>query len=346
MIDQKKQKKNLRFLFVFLVAMILLVSIAIVVTLEYIIIQTKLFQKQQLEESGLMWIILFGVSSLIIGFILALVFSKFFLRPIYELVDGMRKLSNGEFSTRLDCDKKDYLGGARVEFNALATQLQDTEMLSSDFVNNFSHELKTPIVSISGLMNLLKNENLSVDKKKRYLEIIEEEVNRLTVMTTNVLNLSKVEKQEIVKDKVKFNLSEQIRTCVLLLENKWTKKNVSFEMEFDEYFITASEDLFKQVWLNLLDNAVKFSNNDGVVEIKINNYSDRLSVSITNGGQTVESEELPQLFNKFYKGKNYISGESNGIGLSIVKRIIDLHGGKISAYLDQDKTTFLVEIFK
>ena len=117
-------------------------------------------------------------------------------------------------------------------------------------------------------------------------------------------------------------------------------------MEFDEYFVTASEDLFKQVWLNLIDNAVKFSNNDGVVEIKINNYSDRLCVSITTGGQTVENEELPQLFNKFYKGKNFISGESNGIGLSIVKRIIDLHGGKISAHLDQDKTIFLIEIFK
>ncbi len=343
---KNKAPYRFRLTFIITVALVLLVSLAIVVSLEYIIIQTRLVQKEQVENNGLWWIILFGVSSLVVGLILAVIFSKVVLRPINNLLDGIENLSEGKYDHRMENSGFNLVGDVATPFNSLAGQLQSTEILRSDFVNNFSHELKTPIVSVSGLISLLKNENVSKDKRKRYLEIIEEEMNRLTDMTTNILNLSRVEKQEILTDKSMFNLSEQIRTCVLLLEKKWQKKNISFDLDFEEYTVLANEDMLKQVWFNLIDNAVKFSEKDSEIGIKIRLINHALRVSVSNDGTSISDEEKEKIFNKFYKGDSATSRESNGIGLSIVRRIVELHEGKITVDSKDGVNTFTVEIPK
>lgn len=328
---ERSPKAKLKLLFIVVVAIILIVTIAAIVLLEYFIIQTRLLSRREVEDSGLFYIIMFGAASTIIGLLLAVVFSKKVLNPVNELMEGLSKLSNGDFNTRIDIKSMQDFKVLSEEFNALATELQNTEILRSDFVNNFSHELKTPIVSISGLISLLKNDKLPEDKRKKYLEIIDEEVNRLAQMTTNMLNLSRVEKQEILTDKTFYNVSEQIRNCVLLLEKKWEKKSIEFSLDFDEINIFASEDLMKQVWLNLLDNAIKFSDDKGVVEIKIEQKSNSVVLTFVNGGKVVSEDELSKIFNKFYRGKDVQQNEGNGIGLSIVKRIVDLHGGQATA---------------
>ncbi len=339
-------KNQMTLAFIGAVAIILLVSIALVVVLEYFIIQTRVFEREELQNSGLFWILIFGIVSIILGMGLTPIFSKIIFKPINKLMDGMSKLSQGEYDTRLDLGKLDSMQELAEGFNTLASELQGMEILRSDFVNNFSHELKTPIASISGLISLLKNENLPAEKRKKYLEIIEEEVNRLTNMTTNILNLSKIEKQEIITDKSRFNVSEQIRSCVLLLEKRWTNKKLRLSLDFDEFNVVANEDMLKQVWFNLLDNAVKFSKKGGEIKVSIENVDGVLKIVISNEGEPIPESDYQKIFNKFYQGEktNEQSREGNGIGLSIVKRIVELHDGTVSVACSNGVTSFTVEL--
>ena len=224
----------------------------------------------------------------------------------------------------------------------MAEELEGTEMLRSDFVNNFSHEFKTPIVSIAGFVKLLRRGNLTKEQKEEYLAIIEEESLRLASMASNVLSLTKVENQTILTEVKVYNLSEQIRSCLLLLENKWTKKNTEFSLEFGEVNISADEELLKQVWINLLDNAIKFSPEGSAVEIFIAENDDTVSVKITNTGSEISQEHIGKIFGKFYQADESHSGEGNGVGLAVVKRIVELHSGKVTAESENNTTTFTV----
>ena len=342
-----KQKKNrLRLFFMLGVSVILLLAVALIVVLEYIIIQTKMFKQEEIMGSGLFWIIVLGVASIILGAGLAFLFSHFVIKPYDKLIDGMSKLSSGDYSARINMGKHLNFPQVSAKFNALATELENTEILRSDFVNNFSHEIKTPVVSISSLLGLLKKEDLPNAKRKEYVKIIEEEITRLSDMTTNMLNLSKVEKQEILTNKTSYNLSEQIRTCVLFLQNKWERKSISFSLDFNEVFIKANEDMLKQVWFNLLDNAIKFSNVGGEVDVSVLEDEKTVTIKVLNNGVLIKEEEQDKIFNKFYRGEQAKEKDGNGIGLSIVKRIIELHEGKITASIENQKTCFTIVLDK
>lgn len=341
--DEKKYKNRLKTYFILGSATILFITIALVVILEYFIIQLGLFKSNELEDSGLLWIILFGVWSISLGLFLTFIFGRLILKPINKVVDGMAKLSRGDFSVRLDTEKT--LSGQNLQqsFNSLAEELQNTELLRSDFVNNFSHELKTPIVSVSGLVELLKDDSLPSDKRKQYIEVIEEEVHRLSNMTTNILNLSKVENQVILTDVKTYNLSEQLRSCLVLQEKRWTKKELELVLDFDEYEVQANEDMLRQVWTNLLDNAIKFSPQKGELRMSIEKTDSELTVRIVNDGQIPEQDKV-HVFNKFHRGANSNKNEGNGIGLSIVEHIVRLHGGKVDFVSESGKTEFIVTL--
>jgi signal transduction histidine kinase len=228
----------------------------------------------------------------------------------------------------------------------MAQELEHTEMLRGDFVNNFSHEFKTPIVSIAGFAKLLKKGNLSEEQKAEYLDIIEEESLRLSEMATNVLNMTKIENQAILSEVTTFNLSEQIRFCVLILEKRWESKHLEISLEFDEYEISASEELLKQVWINLLDNAIKYSPEYGLIVIKIREEGNLYLVSVANSGEEIPVEKREKIFEKFYQADESHSAAGNGIGLSIVKSVIDLHGGEVSVDCKNGITTFNIKIKK
>ena len=165
-------------------------------------------------------------------------------------------------------------------------------------------------------------------------------------MATNVLNLTKVENQTIVTDKETYNLSEQIRTCVLMLERKWSKKNIDFSLEFTEHMIHASENLMKEVWINLIDNAVKFSPEQEKVEIIIKENDEEISVSVINQGSEISEKEQNKIFNKFYKADESHSSEGNGVGLAIVKKVTELHDGRVIVESNHNKTIFTVVLPK
>lgn len=337
-------KNRLRLSFVLIVAIILLLTIVIVTVLEYAIVLSGISKQEDLEHSGTYWIFVFGLASIVIGLGMAFLLGKLILNPFNTLIDGMARLSGGDFSTRIFFGNKKYLSNLSDSFNSLAIELENTEILRSDFVNNFSHELKTPIASVSSLISLLKNDNLPKMKRDKYLSIIEEEMDRLSSMTTNILNLSKIEKQEILTEKTEFNISEQIRKCVLLLEKKWTKKHLELSLDFDEILIFANEDMLKQVWFNLLDNAIKFANYGGILSIRIVSDDINVKVYVENSGSSINENEKLKIFNKFYRSQNAPINEGNGIGLSIVSHIVKLHSGEIDVESENNITTFIVTL--
>ena len=161
-------------------------------------------------------------------------------------------------------------------------------------------------------------------------------------MATNVLNLTKVENQAILTDVATFNVSEQLRTCVLLLERKWETKGLDMNLELEEHTITGSPELLKQVWVNLLDNAIKFSPEGQTVEISAKEEESTLAVSISNTGSYIPQEQQAAVFRKFYQADRSHNTEGNGIGLAVVKRVVELHGGSIQLESNPAFTKFTV----
>lgn len=288
--------------------------------------------------------------SLPVGFIIAVCVTNSPLQPLRVLIESMHALADGRFGTRLSPQGILWKYPAYKElsdsFNTLAEELEDTEMLRSDFINNFSHEFKTPIVSIAGFAKLLQKGNLPEAQRQEYLEIIESESRRLSYMATNVLNLTKIENQAILTDLSTFNLAEQIRDSILLLSNKWEEKELDLRLEMDELTIQANEELLKQVWINLVHNAIKFTPEGGIVEIAMQDLGDQISVSITNHGSQIPPEAMDRIFNKFYQADESHATEGNGVGLAIVKRVTTLHNGTVTVASENNVTSFTVKLPK
>ena len=295
-------------------------------------------------------ILLQAIISLPVGFIIAVCVTSFPLQPLRVLIESMHALADGRFDTRLAPRglmwKYPSYKEVSDSFNTLAEELEDTEMLRSDFINNFSHEFKTPIVSIAGFAKLLQRDNLTESQRQEYLEIIENESRRLSYMATNVLNLTKIENQSILTDLSEFNLAEQIRNSLLLLINKCEEKELELRLEMDELSIQANEELLKQVWINLIHNAIKFTPIGGLVEISMRELGDKVSVSITNHGSKIPPEAMDRIFNKFYQADESHATEGNGVGLAIVKRVTDLHNGTVTVSSENNITRFTVTLPK
>lgn len=341
---EKKSRFSIIILFSIFVFLILLLSILVASIVTYILFRLGVVDTGLTESPDLTPVFLImSITSIVIGSGVTILTCRYPLKPVTSIITQLNRLAQGDFKARINFSKPLGAHPAFKEmsdsFNKMAEELGSTEMLRSDFINNFSHEFKTPIVSIAGFAKLLKKDNISDEQKIEYVNIIEEESLRLAAMANNVLNLTKIENQTILTNKSKFNVSEQIRSCVLLAENKWMKKNLEVSLEFDEYYIDANEELLKEVWINLIDNAIKFSPEYGFVDIKISSSEKLLNISISNSGN-IPAENQKRIFNKFYQGDISHSSEGSGIGLSIVKKIVELHEGKISVTSENDIVTF------
>lgn len=297
---------------------------------------------------GLLDILVFVFcSSLIIGLILTnSMGSAIILSPIHKIISQLNRLASGDFKVRLHFGKPigNFPTFKKVEksFNRAAKELEQTEMFRSDFINNFSHEFKTPIASIVGFAKLLKDSNLTEEQRNEYLTVIEEESRRLTRMANTVMILTRVENLTNLSNISSFNLSEQIRFVVLLLEEKWASKNLSLDIDFGEYLIEANEELLKEAWINLLDNAIKFADENGTVALNIKENGQDLSISISNTGKDIPNDKIDNIFRKFYQADESHSSEGYGIGLAIVKKVCDLHSGSIWATSNKGTTTFTI----
>ena len=340
---------GLTFLFAVIIFCALAVTVAAAAVVTFFVVRSDIVPTTK-EMIPIIWTtcaIMLGIS-LLFGSLIAIMASKLPFRSVRELMEGMDKLASGDFHTRVQPSFPMKRHPSLVEltrsFNKMAQQLEHTEMLRSDFINNFSHEFKTPIVSIAGFAKLLRRGNLSAQERGEYLAIIEEESMRLSYMATNVLNLTKIENQTILSDVVRYNLSEQLRHSVLLLEDEWNRKELQLDLEFDECFVRANEELMKQVFVNLLDNAVKFAPQGGSVRITVTQDRTETRVAVSNNGPEIPVAQREMIFRKFYQADESHSTMGNGIGLAIVRRVLELHSGTVTVNCGGGWTTFTVTI--
>ena len=346
---KRKHRLTLTIIIALIVLAVMIVALGISFCFVWILLSAGVISvgKNGLNDINLIILIMVGMS-LVIGFGISIITSKTPLNPINKVINQMERLSKGDFSARLEIQKPFGEHPSVSEFcdsfNKMAEELGNTEMLRADFINNFSHEFKTPIVSIAGFAKLLKKGNLTEAQQKEYLDIIEEESLRLSSMATNVLNLTKVENQTILSDVSTFNLAEQIRTCAVITADKWSKKEIDFCANLDECEITANQELLKQVWLNLIDNAVKFCPFAGSIDVLIRKSLSAVSITIINDSETLSEDELKLIFNKFYQSDKSHSTEGYGVGLSLVKHIVELHKGTVEAKSKNNKTSFIVTL--
>ena len=275
-------------------------------------------------------ILLLALVSLLLGTVIALYVGRLLVRPMQNISEAFDDLSSGNFDVKVpENEKLREIREMAQHFNAMTHDLSHIETLRSDFVANVSHEFKTPIAAIEGYATLLQNRSLSPEKHDHYVEKILENSRRLSNLSGNVLMLSKLENQEIVSGKSEFRLDEQLRKCVLLLESKWAEKNLEFDMELPKINYYGSEPLLSQVWVNVLDNAIKHSPSGGVIRIGIRQTDTRLTVTIADHGDGMSEEVQKHIFEKFYQGDSSHKAEGNGLGLALAARIVELSRGTI-----------------
>lgn len=268
--------------------------------------------------------------SILIGTSITLLVGRLIIRPIKSITHAFDRLSKGDFSVRVPTDSRiNEMQETSERFNAMAFDLSHIETLRNDFVVNVSHEFKTPIAAIEGYATLLQDKNLSTERQDYYLDKIIANSRRLSDLSSNVLALSKLENQETVLHRTEYRLDEQLRRAVLLLERKWTAKELEFDIRLPNLRFYGNEPLLDQVWLNILDNAIKHSPEGGVIRVGLQSDDRSVTVSIADDGDGMTEEVQKHIFEKFYQGDRSHSDEGNGLGLALVKRIVELCHGSV-----------------
>lgn len=276
-----------------------------------------------------------ALGSLLLGSAITVYVGRLIVRPVQNIGDAFHELSKGNFDIKVSEDQKiAEIREMSKQFNAMTHDLSHMETLRTDFVANVSHEFKTPISSIEGYATLLQNHDLSVEKRDHYVEKILENTKRLAKLSGNMLLLSKLENQEMILDNKEFRLDEQIRRVILRLEDQWSPKSIEFDMDLPRQLYYGSEQLLDQVWSNLIENAVKHSPQQGVIRIGITTVQGMLAVSVADNGGGMTEEVIKHIFEKFYQGDASRNTEGNGLGLALVKRIVDICGGRVCVQSD------------
>lgn len=270
--------------------------------------------------------------SLLVGGLVTGLMSRLFFKPIKELRKAMEKVADGDLNVRLETKSTSQeIQELYSGFNLMVQELSATEMLQSDFVSNVSHEFKTPINAIEGYATLLQDcDNLNEDQKE-YVEKIHFNTCRLSNLVGNILLLSKIENQAIQAKPTRFRLDEQIRQSIVLLEPAWEQKEIEFNVELDSVEYTGHESLLHHVWDNLIGNAIKFSPRGGMVHICLVKENGKIRVTVEDNGPGISEEAGKHIFDKFYQADSSHKEEGNGLGLALVKKIIAISGGEISA---------------
>jgi len=334
-----KSKRTLRFWLSSIVW--ILVAITGGITAAIFFILYGILASQAITVNAFLLIAAMTLSSIMIGFVLASFAPKFTFKRLTKISDGMREISNGNYKIRVsEVDKAGTLsefGELERSFNQMASELDGVEIFRNDFINNFSHEFKTPIVSLRGFARQLQNGNLTEQQKKEYINIIVTESERLANMSANVLLLSKLENQQIVNEQTEFYLDEQIRASILLLEKEWTDKEIELDIELNPIKYTFNEEMLSQVFINLFSNSVKFTQKGGTIACRLTQDDTHITFEITDNGIGMTEETQSRIFEKFYQGDTSHSVVGNGIGLNIVKRIVTLAGGSIAVESEYGK---------
>ncbi len=338
-----KDKLTISHIFALIMAVIITASMVLTFVIIYILLRFSFDPLTGMITSSSFIALL----SIVVGTIISSHVSKKMLRPILKINDAAKKVATGDFSVRLEERSiSKEIREIAENFNVMVRELSNTETLRDDFVSNVSHEFKTPLSAIEGYATLLQDDTLSREEEEKYIRYILENTGRLTKLTQNILSLSRLENQEIVLQKERFLLDEQIRRVLLSYESRWEEKNLAIDLNLESIMFYGNQSLLAQVWSNLIDNAIKFSNQDGILSIDCQSIDKNIVVTVRDNGIGMEDEVKKHAFDKFYQGERSHNVKGNGLGLALVKRIVTLCGGTVSLESEKGKGTAIVVTFE
>jgi two-component system, OmpR family, phosphate regulon sensor histidine kinase PhoR len=279
-------------------------------------------------------------------------FSRFFriqqVQAFAPIIQALEKIAKGDFSIRLDNDHEDgVLNGLVTSVNKMALELGQMENMRQEFISNVSHEIQSPLTSIRGFAQALENDQLSPEERHHYLSIIENESTRLSRITEDLLKLASLESDQVRFEPKPYRLDKQIRNLILACEPQWAGKRIDMDVSLEEVNIIADEDLLSQVWINLINNSIKFTPSGGSVHIGLRRHDGQIEFRISDTGIGIAAEDQAHVFERFYKADRSRTRSSggSGLGLSIARKTIEMHHGAIEV---QSKlgagTTFTVSL--
>ena len=322
-----KNKKKLGFHIYFLLfsSVVITISVSIQAVLSQYL--TPIIEEYMEFPTTFFWVIF----SLIVGGILSYFVGKILLKPIADLKNLMQEVSEGNFDVKVNkVSIIDEVEDMYHYFNLMMSELRATEIIQSDFISNVSHEIKTPLNAINGYTTLLSDKDITNEEKDKYLEKILYNTDRINELITNILLISKVDNQAIETNNKLYSLDEQIRRSIVSLEQKWSVKNIEFNVELDSINYFGNSSLMMHVWNNLIGNAIKFSPENSEIIIVLREKEKNIEFIIEDKGPGIPKEEQKFIFNKFYQCDSSHKTEGNGLGLSLVSKILELVKGEIT----------------
>jgi len=341
-------------MFVLGIAVILVVSLLIGVSILFVLFTSGLVVPER--GNPLPVLLLIALPSILISLVLITGFGRNAIRPLNDLSKGLNEVASGNFSVRLNEQVLGQYSETSRNFNQMAQELENIELLREDFIMNVSHEFKTPLSSIQGYATLLQDPCLEEAERAEYLEAILSATRSLSNLSSNILELSNLETQTSELPREEYSLDEQLRQVIVLLEPVCSKKELTLDIELDAADILANQDLLETVWINLLGNAIKFTEDGGSIAVRMRRLAEQgevgktaagpasppaggVEVSIIDTGCGMEERELSRIFDKFYQADRSHKAEGNGLGLSLVSTIIAKHNGSIKVESTPGKGT-------
>ncbi len=337
--DARKLTTRIIFGLIMVVVLVVATIFAIMFLIEHFVHITE-------DDNLYLWVFVavsLGVGVLV-GTILSVMYSRLIKRVTKPYIDVIQRVAEGDFSATVQEDGL-LLKHTNFSdnFNKMVRRLSSVETLRENFISDFSHEFKTPIVSIEGFAKLLKDPSLTDEERNEYLDIIISESARLVNLSQNVLSLTRLNDQQVQKEV--FLLDEQLRQSVLLFDKALEERNIQVDLNMETIRLNSSQKLLSQVWVNLISNAIKFSNDGGSIVITASIVEDNAVVVLQDFGCGMNEETLENIYNKFFQGDKSRSVEGNGLGLPIVQKILKLVGGNIAVTSQVDKgSTFTVTL--
>ncbi len=322
------------------------ITISIGATCTFLLVQTiavKFFDHRLGEDPIISLGMLLPMGILVAT--LSFSFSLYLIQYFLKLSHGLSQIADGHYDTLLDEDHAGPLREVYHDFNQMGRELNSVQALKEDFTNEFSHEFKTPLTSISGFAHLLLERDLPKEQREQYLRIIANEADRLTELTKNQLLLSNLETQQLPPDKEPYSLDEQIRNCVICLYPQCQRKYIDVAVELSPMTYCGNQELMQHVWQNLIGNAVKYTPEHGRITISSGETDSAYEISVSDTGIGMTEEEIQKIFQKYYQVKREKSSKGLGLGLPIAARIVELYDGKISvSSIPGEGTVFTVTL--
>ena len=342
---KSNHRLTLTLLFTVLVALLIWITTSLAFLITRGLRESPLFSVGHVPQHTYTYV--FIAICVAIGAVLSVLCIRTIMRPLLLLMDAFDEVSAGNYSVRVPT--KGFLRIMKIgeRFNEMTQKLASVEIMQNEFIDNFSHEFKTPLVSVKGFAELLKQEDLTAEQRIEYADIISSEAKRLSTLSSTVLMLSKIEKQTGLTNVSACNISEQIRRAVVLLDARWTEKELDINLNAPDVTVQGNESFLSEVWINLLDNAIKFSERATPVQIDVEEQEDTVSIRFSNTGEPMSRTTKERLFDKFYQQDAAHATSGYGLGLPIVKKIVELHKGDIRVVeSDEYATTIEVILYK